>query len=107
MCVCVRGLTQNRQLQREALWFDLGPVCHHAAYVFPVVCCCGNHAVLADHGHCVVGTLLGHCCRIAIGCGHPGDLGRWTAIDRLAACHDDLLGACFHCYDGGRVLRLS
>lgn len=100
-------LTLNDQFQWMAVWFDLGPVVHHAADVFSVVCRCRNHAVLADNCVSVVCTCLRHCCCVAIGCGHPRDLGTGPAILRLTSRHNDRLSACVHCYDGGRVLRLS
>lgn len=104
---CVRCLTLNCEFQREALRFDLRPVRHRAADVLPVVCRSRNHAVLAGQWHGVVIPRLRHCCCIAVGRGHPGDLGSRAAIQRLTARHDDWLSARYHRHCGGRILGLS
>lgn len=105
-CWCA-FLTLNYELQWKAVCFDLSPVHHHAAYVFAVVFWSGNHAVVAANRHSVVRAYLRHRRRISICRGHPVDLGSGAAVRRLTKCHHDRLSACFHRYDGGRVLRLS
>lgn len=100
-------LTLDGQLHLEALRGDLGPVLHHAADVPAVVHCCGDHAVLAADGHCVAGAGLGHSGGVAVGRGHPDDLGFWAAVGRLAARHHHWLRALHRRHHGGRVPGLS
>lgn len=100
-------LTLDGQLHLEALGGDLGPVLHYAADVPAVVRCRGDHAVLAADGHCVVGAGLGHRGGVAVGRGHPDDLGCWAAVGRLAARHHHWLRALHRRHHGGHVLGLS
>lgn len=100
MCVCVCVLTLNCEFQWKAIWFVQGPVCHHTVYVFAVVFWFGDHAVLTANGHSVVSIELRHLCSIAIGCGHPFDLGSRAAVDRITARHNNLASASFHRHNG-------
>lgn len=100
-------LTLDSQLHLEALGGGLGPVLHHAADVPAVVLRPGDHPVLAGDRHRVVGARLGHGGGVAVGRGHPGDLGRRAAVGRLAARHHHRLRVLHRRHHRGQVLGLS
>lgn len=80
---------------------------HHTADVPAIVCRLGDHPVLTADGHCVVGAGLGLHGGVAVGRGHPDDLGCRAAVGGLAASHHHRLRA-LHCgHHRGPVLGLS